>query len=202
MGGGSKALLEKAKQSFEDKKYQWCLQLCDALIEIKADIKEAKNMKIKCLRKLAEGEISANGRNYYLTAAMVVEDGHNKRFQLPRPVINHRLQTATLEDIFMTLNVMLDAEKTLNITESAHFNFTDLDEHFVLKIRKGIVEILKIKPNEKESFDLTVTTTSDVWRGILTSDKSALGANVTGGLKCNPSILKLRTFMQYFDTPK
>ena len=32
-------------------------------------------MKIKCLRKLAEGETSANGRNYYLTAAMVVEDG-------------------------------------------------------------------------------------------------------------------------------
>ena len=32
-------------------------------------------MKIRCLRKLAENEISANGRNYYLTAAMVLEDG-------------------------------------------------------------------------------------------------------------------------------
>ena len=29
----------------------------------------------------------------------------------------------------------LDAEKTMNVTESAHFDFTDLDEHFVLEVR-------------------------------------------------------------------
>ena len=63
------------------------------------------------------------------------------------------------------------------------------------------MEILKEKPEDDE-FDLTVTTTTEVWRGILSNDKSALTANVTGGLKCNPSILRLRTFMQYFDTPK
>ena len=45
LGGGSKTLLQKAKQSFEDTKYQWCLQLCDALIEVKAEIKEAKVYK-------------------------------------------------------------------------------------------------------------------------------------------------------------
>ena len=62
-------------------------------------------------------------------------------------------------------------------------------------------EIIKEKPVDEE-FDLTVTTTSKVWRGILTSDKSAITANVTGGLKCTPSILRLRIFMEYFDTPK
>ena len=57
-------------------------------------------------------------------------------------------------------------------------------------------------PDEQESFDLTVTTTSEVWRGILTSDKSALKANIMGGLKCDPNILSLKRFMEYFDTPK
>ena len=71
-----------------------------------------------------------------------------------------------------------------------------------LQIRRGIVEILKKKPHEQEAFDLTVTTTSEVWRGILTKDKSALKANVTGGLKCVPNILSLKRFMEYFDTPK
>ena len=45
LGGGAQSLLQKAKLSFEDTKYQWCLQLCDALIEIKAEIKEAKVYK-------------------------------------------------------------------------------------------------------------------------------------------------------------
>ena len=73
---------------------------------------------------------------------------------------------------------------------------------FIAQIRKGIVEILKRRPNDQESFDLTVTTTSDVWRGILTNDKSALKANITGGIKCDPSIFGLKRFMEYFDTPK
>ena len=42
LGGGSKELLSKAKNSFEERKYQWCLQLCDALIEINSETKEAK----------------------------------------------------------------------------------------------------------------------------------------------------------------
>ena len=42
LGGGSKALLQKAKKSYEERKYQWCLQLCDALIEINSQTKEAK----------------------------------------------------------------------------------------------------------------------------------------------------------------
>ena len=42
LGGGVKELLQKAKKSFEERKYQWCLQLCDALIEINSETKEAK----------------------------------------------------------------------------------------------------------------------------------------------------------------
>ena len=71
-----------------------------------------------------------------------------------------------------------------------------------MQIRRGIVEILKEKPEKTEDCDLIVTTTSEIWRRIISNDKSALTANVTGGLQCNPNILSLRRFMQYFDTPK
>ena len=114
--------MKKASSAFNAAKFQWCLQLCDALIETENLLAEAKvistyrystylsigaavykhdlvhqcmiylpfyinkfqKLKIQCLRKLAEGEISANGRNYYLTSALVEEQGikatQNKRY--------------------------------------------------------------------------------------------------------------------------
>ena len=44
----------------------------------------------------------------------------------------------------MVLRNRLDAEKTLDTTESAHFNFTDLDEHFVLKVNYCIYQRIYI----------------------------------------------------------
>ena len=82
----------------------------------------------------------------------------------------------------------------------AKITYFNLTIFCTLQIRKGIVEVFKEKPLQ-EDFDLIVTTTSDVWRGILTNEKSALAANVVGGLKCTPNILRLRQFMKYFDTP-
>ena len=45
LGGGPTSLLQNAKSAFENKKYQWALKLCDALIETKSEEKEAKVMK-------------------------------------------------------------------------------------------------------------------------------------------------------------
>ena len=42
LGGGSVAILQKAKSTFENKRYQWSLELCDALIEINEESREAK----------------------------------------------------------------------------------------------------------------------------------------------------------------
>ena len=70
----------------------------------------------------------------------------------------------------------------------------------MLQIRRGILEICKGQVTE-DVYDLVITTTSDVWRGIMSQEKSAIASNVMGGIKCNPSILSLKRFMGYFDTP-
>ena len=64
----------------------------------------------------------------------------------------------------------------------------------------GIVEVIEEKPEEGETFDIAVTTSSAVWRDILSKDKSAIATNITGGIKCEPSIIRLGSFMKYFET--
>ena len=60
----------------------------------------------------------------------------------------------------------------------------------MLQIRRGILEICKGQETE-DVYDLVITTTSDVWRGIMSQEKSAIASNVMGGIKCNPNILTM-----------
>jgi alkyl sulfatase BDS1-like metallo-beta-lactamase superfamily hydrolase len=86
---------------------------------------------VNCLRQLALGEVSACGRNWYLTEALCT-DGLDIK-----PTVGQtkkRIYSGDLYDLFLLLTVLLDADKTIDVIETAHFHFTDVDQHFVLKV--------------------------------------------------------------------
>ena len=63
LGGGSVAILQKAHSTFENKRYQWSLELCDALIEINEESREAK---------VRIGLCSLNVSQFMLNATMLM----------------------------------------------------------------------------------------------------------------------------------
>lgn len=68
-------LMKAAKKALEKGDYQWAAELADHLIALDADKKatrEARTIKADALVGLADGQISANGRNYYLTQAQQI----------------------------------------------------------------------------------------------------------------------------------
>lgn len=90
-----------------------------------------QDVKINSLRQLALGEISACGRNWYLTEALVEEGLVLK----PTPKqVKRRIYSGSLYDLFLLLTVMIDNEKTVDVEETAKFNFTDVNLYFVLKV--------------------------------------------------------------------
>ena len=56
------------------------------------------------------------------------------------------------------------------------------------------------KECENEDFDLEVTTTNKIWRQIIAKDKNGAAAALKSEISCTPGILKLQSFMTYFDT--
>ena len=63
------------------------------------------------------------------------------------------------------------------------------------------MELLPSMEGEEETkFDLEVTTTDTVWRGIMAKDKSPAMAVLKHDLEIKPRLKKLQTFMSYFDT--
>ena len=71
-----------------------------------------------------------------------------------------------------------------------------------MQIRKGVSELIQTTEEDcqKEKFDLEVTTTNDIWRQILAKEKNGAAAAFKGEISCKPGIMKLQSFMNYFDT--
>jgi alkyl sulfatase BDS1-like metallo-beta-lactamase superfamily hydrolase len=69
LAGGKESLLTKAKAALSARDCQWACELLDALITLDPKSAEPKLLKADALRALAEGQTSANARNYYFSAA-------------------------------------------------------------------------------------------------------------------------------------
>mgnify|MGYP002639411004 CR=1 FL=1 len=73
LAGGTAKTLQAAKEAFLQKEYQWCLELCDLLLDFGTIDREILHLKADALRALADYETSANGRHYYLACAKELE---------------------------------------------------------------------------------------------------------------------------------
>ena len=73
LAGGAEHLLTQLKQAVAQDDNQWALQLADALIALDTQSSEAKTLKAQALKDLAEEQINATARNYYLTYAHELE---------------------------------------------------------------------------------------------------------------------------------
>lgn len=74
MMGGSENILKEINEAFKRKEYQWCLELCDLLIDGEEEIKEAYAQKSKALIEISKLETSANGRHYYIAYAHEIKN--------------------------------------------------------------------------------------------------------------------------------
>jgi len=73
LAGGAEALLKVAERAATEGDHQWVLELTDHLIAIDEKARSAKVLKISSMRAMADSEINAAGRNYYLLSAKELE---------------------------------------------------------------------------------------------------------------------------------
>ena len=69
LAGGAKELAMTLERAMNEGDYQWAMQLADYLIVLEYEVKQAQQLKIKALTVLAEREMNAPTRNYYLSVA-------------------------------------------------------------------------------------------------------------------------------------
>jgi len=74
LAGGASVLLDRARQAAADGAHQWAMELADLVIALETNAAEATSIKIDCLTALAETQVNATARNYYLVCAKELRD--------------------------------------------------------------------------------------------------------------------------------
>jgi len=74
MAGGETKILKTARSALEQNDCQWAAELADYILAINEKQNDAMLIKANALRVLADQQISANARNWYLTAAKALQN--------------------------------------------------------------------------------------------------------------------------------
>ncbi len=76
MVGGIDNMLARARKAIEAGEFQWAAELADYVLAVDAGNTDAKQLKAAALTELAERQVNATARNYYLTSALyLLKDG-------------------------------------------------------------------------------------------------------------------------------
>ena len=145
---------------------------------------------------LAEVESNPNARHYYFTQAKELEEGLRAAIY-PQPNSEFVAQLPA-KNIFHSMPVYLKAEDTLDVLQTVQFNLTDTEEVYSIQIRHGVAEV-QAYPLAKP--DVSITTTSQVWKEVSAKIRSPLQAIIDGDLTVDGGKLALVEFLGYFDVP-
>ncbi len=194
LAGGIEALRQKTLEASQEGDHQWALRLADALLVLDEGDDVAAGVRLKSLSALAKAEISANGRNYYLTQAAEMTG-----LAITEPdttlVPERMLRAFPVAQYMNAMPANLDAEKAIDKEMIVGFEFTDTGEFFTIEIRKGIAEVT---PNKAVNPQASLKTETYVWKEILAKRRNPALAFASGDVEIEGSVLELLSFLSLF----
>ncbi len=192
LAGGEKQLLENALAAIDNKEYQWALELADYLKRLSPDDPKIDELRQTCLIALGEKQSNPNARNYYLSQALEIK-GELAKVDGVRSL--EMIHQVPLEAMFNSMSVRLVPEKSLDFDKKAVFNFTDTGEKWSVHVRRGVAEIQSFALEDPE---LTISTTSIIWKEIVAKVRNAKMAIAKGDLSIEGGMGAFGEFMGMF----
>ncbi len=200
LAGGEEELLRHARALLENREFQAALQLTGHLIRLNPQDQGPKEIRIKALAALAEGEQNPNARHYYLTEALEIRDGF---VSASKPKLSAGMVHAIPLRAFMdSLAVNLDPRAAADVNQIVGMVFPD-GEAFTIHVRHGVAEIRprSIRDLNRLNLDLRVTADSKAWKEMLAKIRNPL--TTLAGFEYNPgSAMAFGKFLKLFDPPK
>ncbi|XP_039260178.2 linear primary-alkylsulfatase-like [Styela clava] len=154
----------------EDK---WALELVDTVLQLgsleEALSNTARQVKISALRALGVEEISANGRNYYLTCALELES--NISLDQTKKAISITIKRTPIEKVLEMLSLKVKGLECQHQKYTIGLTFLDLDKDFILTLRNSVCDVIEAG-TEDENPQVRLTMRSDVYKSIMNENKN------------------------------
>lgn len=197
--GGSAAVLEKAKSSFDAGDYRWAAQVLDHLVFAEPDNDTARFLLADTLEQLGYQAESGPWRGFYLTGAMELRQGV-RDLPAPKTASADMVAGMTPEMFLDFMAVRLDPKKTAGKTFVLHFEITGKkSQEFAVIVQNSVLGYTVGKPNGATDAKLSLdqATLDAINAGLKVSDAvSSQKATVSGDRA------KFDQFLGFFDAPE
>ncbi|TDD90615.1 MBL fold metallo-hydrolase [Saccharopolyspora karakumensis] len=150
--GGSEAVLEKARRSFDDGDYRWVAQVVKHVVFAEPDNRAARELQADALEQLGYQAESAPWRNFYLTGALELRTG---ALRLPTTSVTEDVLGAMTTDMLLSyLAIRLNGPKAAHEDLRLLFEVTDTDELRFVHVANGVLVRSSRVPSD--GYDATV----------------------------------------------
>ncbi|MEZ6147044.1 MAG: alkyl sulfatase dimerization domain-containing protein [Planctomycetaceae bacterium] len=193
LAGNTDRLREEFTKTMEQGEPAWALILATHLDRLGES--DAGTLRAAALVALGEREISATGRNYFLTSAAEAVG-----FKIPPSTSLHTpvevFDEFPLGNFLRSLQVSLKAEDVLNLETAFGYRFTDTGEEFTMRIRRGVAIVSEGLSDDRAG---TLITTSRTFKEIAMNRLKPAAALATGRIEVDGGVTALTRFLGYFD---
>jgi alkyl sulfatase BDS1-like metallo-beta-lactamase superfamily hydrolase len=162
--GGADAVVEKARQSFDDGDYRWVAEVLNHVVMSEPEHGGARALLADTFEQLGYQAESAVWRNFYLCGAL----------ELRSPVESETSYATSagmalgipLDNIFKAMAVRLDGAQAAGSSLNINLDFTDLSETWLLSIENAV---LRASPGKRKAdADASLTLSSLDFKRLMT----------------------------------
>lgn len=193
--GGRNAVVDAARAAQEEGEHQWAAELLTHVIRADHEDHEARRLKAEALRQLGYKQMNINWRNFYLTAALELDDELDySRYRLENAAA--LLAKVPLRNILEKIVTRIDPEKARDVRMTLGFRLSDKNSEYALEIRRGVVQM---HPRMPPNVDVVLRGTEDDLRGLLLRRSSFLADWLFDRIEVEGGMGELKRFFDYFD---
>ncbi|MCE4047683.1 alkyl sulfatase dimerization domain-containing protein [Bacillus sp. Au-Bac7] len=195
LAGGNNRLLKEATNAVENGEFQWAAQLADMLLSLLPENDQALQVKIRALTELGLRSYNSNNRSYYLSQAKELQNGV--------PFLNNRsnhsayayAEKMPIRAFFQQMTIFLQPEKCEHRALSLSLTITDDQKQHILVIRNGIIDI---QEGCLTNPDITVATSSSIWKEIILGILNPNDAANNAGFQLTGDAVSFSQFVGFF----
>lgn len=175
--GGADNVIKMAKESFDKGEYRWVAEVMSHVVFADPANQNARNLEADALEQLGYMAESGTWRNFYLTGASELRNGMQK-LKVPTSDSADLRGAVPMEQLFDYLAIKVNPEKAEGKEFAINFNFTDLNEKYVLALTNSVLNTTKDK--NIEDANLTLTISKPLFLGVV-AGKVSLEEQIKAG---------------------
>lgn len=170
--GGADALIANAQLSFDEGDYRWVAEVLKHVVFSDPQNHQARELQADAFEQLGYVSESATWRNSYLMAAQELRNGPPE----PRPTRRSSLLGAlSIDQIFDAIAVRLRAEDVGGLVANIHWDFTDLDEQWLLRLQNRALSAFLTEASMEHKAGVVVRLTKASLARVITGEATFVG---------------------------